>query len=104
MVLTKLWLQAEIETEPNPAIKLALERIFLKYTEAPTKGNSNPQTKLKDFDADETFKKVVKYYVDKKGYKLKQAEKVAKSVVIREKVRRDLWFGLEIRNSQGNYN
>jgi len=90
MVLTKFWLQTEIDSEPNPAIKLALERVFLKYTEAPVKGKSDNQTILKDFDATELFSKIVHHYVDKEGYKLEDAEVVAKRVVLREKERRNL--------------
>ena len=90
MVLTKVWLQEEIDTEPNPIIKLALERVFQKYTEAPTKNNSNPQTNLKEFDRDETYKQVVTYYIDKKGYTKDEAHEVAVRVVNREIQRRNL--------------
>jgi len=90
MSLSKLWLQAEIDSEPNPAIKLALERVMSKYTEAPTKGKSNPQTTLKEFDRDETYKRVVQFYIDKKGYTKDQAHEVAMDVVKRETERRNL--------------
>ena len=91
MVLTKVWLQEEIDSEPNPAIKLALERVFLKYTEAPVEGKSSDnQTILKDFDATELFSKIVHHYVDKEGYTVESAEVVAKSTVNREKKRRGL--------------
>ena len=80
MVLTKVWLQAEIDSEPNPAIKLALERVFLKYTEAPVKGDTHPQTTLKDFDADATYSKVVHYYIDKKGYTKDEAHERINSI------------------------
>lgn len=86
MGLTKVWLQDEIDSEPNPAIKLALERVMSKFTEAPAK--TSP--KLKEFDADETFSKVSRYYVDKKGYTVEQANEVAKAVVQREMERRHL--------------
>ena len=90
MVLTKLWLQEEINTEPNPAIKLALERVFQKYTESPTKGKSNPQTTLKEFDRDETYSRVVHFYMDKKGYTKDQAHDMAMQVVNREIQRRNI--------------
>lgn len=90
MSLTKLWLKAEMYSEPNPAIKLALERVFLKFTELPTKGNSNSQTTLKEFDRDETYKKIVTFYIDKKGYTKDQAHDVAMQVINREIKRRNL--------------
>lgn len=90
MVLTKVWLQTEIDSEPNPAIKLALERIFSKYTEAPIKGESDNITILKDFDGDAVYSKIVHYYIDEKGYSLKDAEVVAIDVVLREKERRNI--------------
>ncbi|MCV0398509.1 MAG: hypothetical protein K5785_00785 [Nitrosarchaeum sp.] len=86
MVLTKAWLQNQIDTEPNPAVKLALESVMQKYTQAP--GATSP--KLKEFDPDETYKRVVTYYIDKKGYTPEQANDVARSVVQREKERRGL--------------
>lgn len=86
MSLTKVWLQGEIDSEPNPAIKLALERVMAKYTEAPAKTSKV----LKEFDKDETYKKVAKFYIDEKGYTPEQAHEVAKSVVEREMQRRNL--------------
>lgn len=86
MVLTKLWLQQEIDSEPNPAIKLALERVFQKYTQPPGKENKP----LKEFDTDKVFRDTVKFYVDKKDYTLEQAEEIAKAVVNREKQRRGI--------------
>jgi len=86
MVLTKLWLQKQIDSEQNPAVKLALESVFLKYTESP---KGEPKS-LKEFDADETYKKVVTYYIDKKDYTKEQAHEVAVSVVNLEKERRGL--------------
>lgn len=90
MVLTKLWLQDEIDSEPNPAIKLALERIFQKYTEAPSKGKEHPQTTLKDFDRDKTYNSIVKFYMDKKSYTKEAANDMAQQVVNRELDRRKL--------------
>lgn len=86
MVLTKAWFQERIDDEENPEFKLKLETIFLKYTEAP--GNTAP--KSKEFDADETYKKIVHYYIDKQNYTKEQAHEVAVSVVSREKERRGL--------------
>lgn len=86
MSLTKVWLQDEIDSEPNPAIKLALERVMAKYTEAPTKTSKV----LKEFDADATYKQIVHYYIDKKNYTPDQAHEVAKTVVEREQQRRNL--------------
>jgi len=86
MVFTKVWLQEEIDTEENPGIKLALERVYEKFTQAPSKTS----TKLKEFDADATFLKVSKYYVDIKKYTVEQANEIARSVVLREKQRRNL--------------
>ena len=90
MSLTKIWLKTEIFTEPNPAIKLALERVFLKFTEPPTKGNSNSQSTLKEFDRDETYKKIVTFYIEKKGYTKDQAHDMAMHIVNREIARRKL--------------
>lgn len=86
MSLTKIWLQEQIKLEENPAIKLALERVMDKFTESPTKLSKV----LKSFDADETYKRVVTYYIDKKGYTKEQADEVARSVIQREKARRNL--------------
>lgn len=86
MTLTKVWLQGEIDSEPNPAIKLALERIKEKWLESPDKTSKV----LKEFDADETYARVAKYYIDKQGYTPDQAHEVAKAVVLREKERRGL--------------
>jgi len=86
MVLNKIWFQEQIDNEENPAIKLALERVFEKYTQAP----DNTSTKLKEFDADETFLKVSKYYVDIKKYSIEQANEIAKSVVLKEQEKRGL--------------
>lgn len=85
-MISKAWLQSEIDTEPNPAIKLALERVMAKFIEA----HDKTSPKLKEFDADETYKRVVTYYIDKQGYTPEQANDVAKSVVLREKERRHL--------------
>lgn len=90
MVLKKDWLQNEIDTEPNPAIKLALERVMQKYTESPKNTPADNQTTLKDFDRDATYKKVVTFYIDKKGYTKEQAHEVAMDVVKREIERRRL--------------
>lgn len=86
MTLTKVWLQGEIDSEPNPEVRLALERVMTKYTESPSKTSKV----LKPFDKDETFKKVLKFYIDEKGYTLQQANDVAKAVVEREMQRRNL--------------
>ena len=45
---------------------------------------------LKKFDADETYKRIVKFYVDKKGYSIDQANSIAESKVKDEKRRRNL--------------
>ncbi|MBL4817970.1 MAG: hypothetical protein JKY15_01885 [Deltaproteobacteria bacterium] len=90
MTLTKKWLLEEIETEPNPGIKLALERVFQKYTEAPTRGKENPQTTLKEFDRDATYSKVVHFYIDEKKYTKEQAHEIAVRIVTRETERRNL--------------
>lgn len=86
MPLTKIWLQDQIDLEENPEVKLALERVMSKYTEAPGKTSG----KLKEFDKDDVFKKVLKYYIDKKNYTPEQANEVAKAVVQREMERRNL--------------
>lgn len=85
MVLTKKWLQELIDNTKDPETKLALETVFLKYTEAPVKGKSETQSKLKDFDADELFAKIMHNYVDKKGYSVEEAEVVAKRVINQQK-------------------
>lgn len=90
LVLTKDWFQKEIDSEPNPGTKLALERIYLKYTEAPTKEKEHPQTTLKDFDRDKTYNSIVKFYMDKKGYTKEAANDMAQQVVNREIDRRKL--------------
>lgn len=90
MVLTKSWFQDRIDEEENPEFKLKLETIFQKYTEAPKKGDHATQTKLKEFDRDETYKKIVTFYIDKKGYTKNQAHDVAVDIVTREIARRNL--------------
>lgn len=90
MTLTKIWLQKEIDSEPNPAIKIALERVYQKYTEPPLRGVQHNQTVLKEFDRDATYNKVVKFYMDKKGYTQNQANQMAQQVVTREIQRRNL--------------
>lgn len=99
MTLNKKWLLEEIETEPNPGIKLALERVFQKYTEAPVKGTSGQQTTLKEFDRDKTYSKLVHYYMDNLKFieqypdetiRKEKANAIALDIVNREIQRRNL--------------
>lgn len=90
MVLTKDWLQKFINDQPNPAVILALNTVFQKYTEAPKKGDTHQQTTLKEFDRDETYKKIVTFYIDKKGYSKDAAHVVAMAEVKRQVEARNL--------------
>lgn len=44
---------------------------------------------LKKFDAEETYAKLVKYYVDKKGYTPERANAIAQKIVQQQMQRRN---------------
>jgi len=99
MVLRKDWLRNEIDSEPNPEVRLFGERIFQKYTETPKKGDSHQQSTLQEFDRDETYKKIVTYYMNNQKFKEQHvteerrreaANAIALDVVTREIERRNL--------------
>lgn len=46
--------------------------------------------KLKEFDQEATWKKIVSYYVDKKGYTLEKAEEIAKQKIQEQKALRGI--------------
>ncbi len=90
MVLTKDWFLKFIAAQPNPAVRLAVETVFQKYTEAPIKGDKHEQTTLKEFDRDATYKKIAMYYIDKKVYSKDAAAVVAMAEVKRQVETRNL--------------
>lgn len=55
---------------------LALREIQTEFTKPPEKKEPKPKV-----DHDETYRKIVKYYIDKKGYTPEQAANVAINVI-----------------------
>ncbi len=55
---------------------VVLREILLEFTKPPSR-NTNENVQTKEFDHDKTFEKIVKFYIDKKGYSKEAAVKIA---------------------------
>lgn len=99
MVVTKIWLSKQLDDSKNKAKELeekkdfdrgnielgkiqAFELVFEKLTEAPDK-----KITKKTFDADKGYEAIVRYYVDKKGYSVERANKIAQQTVSDQQAR-----------------
>lgn len=99
MVITKDWLKTLLDESVSKAkqfednkdfdrgnIELgkakAFEITYQKLTEPPTK-----KMEKKKFDANKGYEAIVRYYVDKKGYSIEHANKIAMQTVSDQQAR-----------------